>query len=253
MKASTSKRGSRRAAVVRSPSVAVLGLHRLGTPPPGSWETWFLVGEETFRRFLRVLRRGGWNVVSLDELLAGLDDPAQLPERAALLTFDDGYASAARVALRLLGEAGLPGVFFVPSDFVGRMNEFEADTDEPEEPICSEADLRALVEGGISVQSHAASHTTFSRLDRDALNDEIVRSKQALEVAVGRPVEALAYPYGDVGSSPDETAAALAAAGYRAAFGYGGGPAEPGSVDRYRIPRLALGPDSDLRRELVNG
>ena len=136
----------------------MLGFHRLGVPP-GSWETWFSVDEQTFGRFLRTLRRGGWKLISLDEFVAGLDEPSQLPERSALLTFDDGYRFSARTALRLL--AGSPAVFFVPSDFVGRTNEFEADTDEPEEPICNHEDLRALVRGGIAVQSHAASHTAF--------------------------------------------------------------------------------------------
>ena len=44
--------------------------------------------------------------------------------------------------------------------------------------------------------------------------------------------------------------AALAESGYRAAFGYGGSPFELVGADRYRLARIAMGPDTDLPAEL---
>ena len=46
------------------------------------------------------------------------------------------------------------------------------------------------------------------------------------------------------------TAAALAAAGYRAAFLYEGGPLKVPPADPYRIVRIPIGSDTDLATEL---
>ena len=251
MRASISKPGSDRAArrrVLRT--VVVLGYHKVGDPPPGSWETWYLVPEETFRRQLDDLGRHEWEVVDLERFLTGLDEPDLLPERAALITFDDGYQSTSEAALRVLREFGYPGVSFVPSDYIGRMNDFEADTDEPRERLCDVDDLRELERNGISVQSHCASHRPFSSLSESEQADELAGSKAALERTLGRRVDALSYPYGDAGRNPDATARLLHRFDYRAAFLYGGGPFAAEAADRYRLPRLAVGPDTDLAGEL---
>lgn len=45
--------------------LAVLGYHQIGPPPPGGWETWSYVPEETFADHLRLLRETGWQVIDL--------------------------------------------------------------------------------------------------------------------------------------------------------------------------------------------
>jgi peptidoglycan/xylan/chitin deacetylase (PgdA/CDA1 family) len=230
-------------------TLAVLAYHKVGNPPPASWETWYLIPETTFRGQLAELRDAGWRAIGLAELVAGLDEPGSLPERAALITFDDGYRSTGNAALRGLEDFGYPAVVFVPTDYIGGHNSFDAGTDEPEEPLCGLADLRALERRGISVQSHCASHRSLSALGPSEREDELARSKAALEAGLGRPVTAVSYPYGDPGPEPlDETLVRL---GYRAGFLYGGGPVALGEADRYRLPRIAMGPDTDLAAELA--
>jgi peptidoglycan/xylan/chitin deacetylase (PgdA/CDA1 family) len=251
MRASTSKPGSRHrpaAAAGAGAGIAVLGFHRVGGPPAGSWETWYLVREDAFRAHLDYLDDEGWVFIALRDLVAALDGRAELPARSALVTFDDGYRATGHAALRVLGERGVPAVFFVPTDHVGDTNAFEADTAEPPEPICGWDELRRLEEAGISVESHGASHAALSGLDPDERDDELRRSKAALEAALGKRVDAVAYPYGDAGGTAASTLADL---GYRVAFGYGGGPFTLGAVDRFHLPRIALGSDTDLARELA--
>jgi hypothetical protein len=50
----------------------------------------------------------------------------------------------------------------------------------------------------------------------------------------------------------EDVRAALEQAGYRAAFGYGGDPFELPADDRYRLARVAMGPDTDLRALLTS-
>lgn len=236
-------------------TLAILGFHKIGEPPADGWETWFYVPESTFVSYLGYLKQEGWQVVDIAGFLLGLAAPDALPERAALLTFDDGYRSFIKGALPRLLEFGYPSVMFVPTDFIGAHNSFDAD-DEPEEPICDWDDLRELQRLGVSIQSHGVSHRALSTLDRPAQDHEVVRSKTVLEAGLGTPVDVFAYPYGDGGMGHGwrarrrELREALVRAGYRAAFLYGGGPLQFPISDAYRVTRLAIGPDTDLESEL---
>ena len=70
---------------------------------------------------MRTLARQ-FNVIPLADAVAGLRG-GSLPARAACVTFDDGYADNAEVALPVLLRHRLPATFFVATDFIygGRM------------------------------------------------------------------------------------------------------------------------------------
>lgn len=55
-----------------------------------------------------------FNVVTMEQVIDAVERKIELPERALLLTFDDGYADNYTVALPLLEEFGLQGSFFIP-------------------------------------------------------------------------------------------------------------------------------------------
>jgi len=228
--------------------LAILGFHKIGDSP-ADWDSWFYIPERTFAGHLSCLKDEGWPVIDLEAFLRGLGAPETLPERSALLTFDDGYRSIREVALPWLVRFGYPGVMFVPTDFIGGFNSFDG-SNEPEEPICDWAELCELQRRGVSIQSHAASHRPFSKLDPAEQEREIVQSKAVLEAQLGAAVEVLAYPYGDPGADPGRLQLALKHAGYRAAFLYGGGLARLPAEDPYVLPRVAMGPDTDLKAEL---
>jgi peptidoglycan/xylan/chitin deacetylase (PgdA/CDA1 family) len=236
-------------------TLAILGFHKIGDPPPGGWETWFYIPEATFVGYLRHLRDAGRRVIDLRALLRGLVAPETLPERAAVLTFDDGYRSLLDVALPRLRAFGYPAVVFVPTGFIGGRNAFDAD-EEPDEAICDWGDLRALERAGVAVQSHGVSHRALTRLSPAELDQELGRSKAELEAGLSRTVEAFAYPYGDGGTGRRwrhkraEVRDALRRAGYRAACLYGGGVNRLPVGDAFRLARVAMGPDTDLGREL---
>jgi peptidoglycan/xylan/chitin deacetylase (PgdA/CDA1 family) len=230
--------------------VAALSYHKVGPPGPGGWETWFYIPEATFAAQLGVLRDGGWQPLDLATFVQGLADPERLPEQTALITFDDGQRSVLEVALPVLERFGYPAVLFMPTGFVGRTNTFDS---EPDEPLCDWDDLRELLRRGIAVQSHGESHRGFSQLEPQDRVLELERSKAALETELEQAVELFAYPYGDDADLPPDLREALARAGYRAAFGYGGGPFSFPVTDPYRLERVAMGPDTDLEAVLEAG
>jgi peptidoglycan/xylan/chitin deacetylase (PgdA/CDA1 family) len=232
------------------PVLAILGFHKIGGPPAGGWDTWFYVSEATFSAFLSQLRDNAWHVIDLQTFLVGLAAPASLPKRSVLLTFDDGYQSMRQVALPWLLRFGYPGLLFVPTDYIGKCNEFDAAI-EPQEAMCDWDDLRKLERHGVSVQSHGASHRRFSELASAELEEELRRSKATLEAGLGKPVEVIAYPFGDGGVNQQAVEKALERTGYRAACLYGGGPNRLPVANPYRLSRLAIGPDTNLQAVLA--
>ncbi len=236
----------------RGRTLAILGFHKIGAPPADGWETWYYIPEATFAGYLGWLGEHGWRVIDVPTLLTGLKAPDTLPERAVLLTFDDGYRSNLEVAVPVLRRFGYPAVIFVPTDYIGRHNTFDVD-EEPQEAICDWGDLRELERRGVSVQSHGASHRAFSGLTPAEQEDELHRSKAVLEDGLSKDVEVYCYPYGDDGGTPPAIREALVRTGYRAACLYSGGLNPMPAADPYRLDRITMGPDTDLRQELGIG
>jgi peptidoglycan/xylan/chitin deacetylase (PgdA/CDA1 family) len=101
--------------------LTVLGYHRI--MPPASADYAFNEGvisatPEEFARELRFLR-ANLDVLSIPQLVEGLRNPALMPQRPAVITFDDGYVDNHTHAFPLLKEAGLPACFFVCTALVG--------------------------------------------------------------------------------------------------------------------------------------
>lgn len=94
--------------------LSVLIYHRvMANPDP-------LVPAALTRRNFRWQARllSSWlNVLPMDEAIERLRDDA-LPPRAATITFDDGYADCAQVALPVLLEFGLTATFFVATGYL---------------------------------------------------------------------------------------------------------------------------------------
>lgn len=232
--------------------LAILAFHKVGEPSPGGWDTWFYTSEAEFLGYLRALRDGGWRVIDVATFLRGLVDPEIWSRRDALITFDDGYRSALEVAAPLLQRFGYPGIAFVPSSHVGRTSHaFDAESGEPEEPLCTWSELRELERRGVSVQSHGMTHRAFSRLTPEHQEEELRRSRSVLEAGLDKPVEVFAFPFGDRGGDPARVRSALARTGYKAACLHDGLVNPVPLLDPYELSRLPLGRWSDPRAELA--
>ena len=226
-------------------SVAILSYHKIGHPAPGGWDTWYYVPEDVFRRQLEYLCDAGYRFIDLPALYRGLDDPAGLPEKSALITFDDGYRNNLTAAVPIMRELVCPAVVFVPTKYIAGLNTWDAGN-EPDEPICTWDELRELEHAGVMIESHSVAHPAFSDLTPEQQDQELRESKTVLETGLGRRVEFFAYPYGDAGRDAVISESLLRKVGYRAACLYGGGAVMLPGADRFRLERLAMGPDTDL-------
>ena len=225
--------------------MAILAFHKIGKPSNGQPATWNYIPENIFVTQLKVLNKTGWKVIDLPTFMKGLSKPEFLPKRSALLTFDDGYRSMLTVTYPLLAKFRYPAVLFVPSGLVGKSNSFDRGI-EPDEAICDWKELKQLQRVGISVQSHGVTHRPFSKLSPLERRRELAFSKAQLEARLRVPVDVMAFPYGDDGRGSEPVSRMAEKIGYRAAFLYGNGVLELPAKNPYRLPRLAMGPDTDL-------
>jgi peptidoglycan/xylan/chitin deacetylase (PgdA/CDA1 family) len=232
----------------------VLSCPMRGEPPSGGWDTWYFIPQTTFAEQLDVICSSGWSVIDLPAFLRGLDDPETVSDRSVLLTFDDGHKSFRLHAFPVLRQLGLSAVCFIPTDHIGGSSTFDLGI-EPEEPLCDWDDLREMSREGVTIQSHGASHGWASLMEPLQWREEIARSKRTIEIRLGEKVETLAFPFSDPGRDAEAVDGGLREAGYRAAFLCGGGPeiVELPVRDRFRIDRLAMYRDTDLKSLLSVG
>jgi peptidoglycan/xylan/chitin deacetylase (PgdA/CDA1 family) len=98
-------------------------------------------------------------------------------------------------------------------------------------------ELRSLVAAGMGVGAHTLTHPVLSQMSSEAAWNEISESRCKLEQVIGRPVWALAYPFGDLASVTGREQEMAERAGFRCAFlnvGGGLGAAMP----RFALPRV---------------
>jgi peptidoglycan/xylan/chitin deacetylase (PgdA/CDA1 family) len=72
---------------------------------------------DRFRELCASLSASG-TAVGADDAVAMIRGGEQLPDRAFLLSFDDGFLNNLTVAAPIMAEHGIPGVFYVTSGFV---------------------------------------------------------------------------------------------------------------------------------------
>jgi len=212
----------------------ILMYHRVA--PVGSSSTVrYRVTPEAFEEQLRYLRDAGYYSVRLEDWRRALAAKRPLPGRAVLMTFDDGYFDFLTYAWPLLRRYNFSAMVFIVSDLIGQSNSWDRMYGE-EVPLLRWNEILQLQGEGVEFGSHANSHRPLTALSIDEVVREGAKSRAILERGLGRPVTALAYPYG----SEDRVIQHLVGAcGY--IFGLSCRPARSGLHDSLlALPRIEV-------------
>jgi len=172
------------------------------------------VTPEQFREQMTALKRAGFNAITLQQMLAYVEEGSPLPKNPVLITMDDGYTSNLSLAAPILEETGMCATIFVIGINEGKNfcvhtgNPLHSDRFSYEDAAvwvekgiidlqCHTYDMHQLSDQGISgrdgmlplAEEDAAAY-------RAALRADLTSFRQQRENRVSTALMALAYPYG---------------------------------------------------------
>ncbi|MBE3588687.1 MAG: polysaccharide deacetylase family protein [Thermoanaerobacteraceae bacterium] len=220
----------------------------------------FTITPRLFQEHLDAFLEHGYHVISTEKLAGFLEGKTPLPEKAVVITFDDGYRSFYRYAYPELKSRKMPATCFMITARVGKKEGGLEYLTWPE--------MREMQENGISFfvhtdHSHYIAPTTpegnpkpvlanriwlrrENRLEteeeyRKRVISDLAAARELLEEKLHQSVEQIAWPYGVYNKPLVEIAQSL---GYRFCY-----TTQPGMVtaktDPFAIPRLDVG-DADV-------
>lgn len=168
-----------------------------------------------------------YNIIGLNDYLDAVHNKKHLPNKAVVITFDDGHASNYAL-LQIIRRMQIPVTIFLCSSIVGTHRHFwfRHNTEikpqiEALKKIPNEQRLERLRQYGfvqeqeydeiqalskeqieemtpwVNFQSHTCFHPILPQSDYTTAENEIKDSKQQLEETFGLTINALSYPNGD--------------------------------------------------------
>jgi peptidoglycan/xylan/chitin deacetylase (PgdA/CDA1 family) len=168
--------------------VPILTYHNLAEQAKGR----LVLASATFREQMRYLKTNGYRVVSLGDFIEFTRLNRQIPQKAVVLTFDDGYRSFKEHAYPVLKELGFTATLFIYTDWVGAGR-----------GSLAWSDLRELAAEGFDIQAHSKTHGDLRRAlgETEAqyarrMQMELDQPQELFSKNLGRRASILAYPYG---------------------------------------------------------
>jgi len=166
----------------------ILTYHNLAEQAKGR----LVLAAASFREQMRYLKTNGYRVVSLAEFIEFTRLNRQLPQRAVVLTFDDGYHAFKDHAYPVLRELGFTATLFIYTDWVGAGR-----------ASLSWAELREMAAAGMDIQAHSKTHADLRRAQGETeaqyarrMQAELEQPQELFNRNLGRRSQILAYPYG---------------------------------------------------------
>ena len=189
-------------------AVMVLAYHGIGSASDA--EGGFAVSPERFGEHLVSLRHAGMKPVTAAQVAEAFAGGQPLPERALMITFDDGRTDALMFADPLLEQAGMTATMFVITGAASDPGLYYAGWDRLEQAARSGRwDLQSHTEGQhreqkvgrkrLPLLTSLASGESV-REYRHRVRDDLATASTALEEHVGQRPVALAYPFGAYGA-----------------------------------------------------
>ncbi|HLO10732.1 MAG TPA: polysaccharide deacetylase family protein [Pseudoneobacillus sp.] len=141
------------------------------------------VTPENFEKQMNYLKKNGFTLLTFERW-----KDINKVNKPIFITFDDGYKNnlnAYEIFRKLKDKRFQPvGTLFVISDYIGTQNRL------------TNEELKRMGDSGLfSIQSHTAIHADLTKINH--YEAELKGSKEKIEKITGKPVIALAYPFGN--------------------------------------------------------
>ena len=210
------------AAAAAASAAVILMYHRFG-------ETDFPATNTTIEQLethIQELKTGGYEVMSVGQIVNRMSTGEALPDRTVGITIDDGYKSIYTVAWPRFKAAGLPFTVFVATGHIDQGSSRHLNWDQ----------IREMRDSGVTIGHHTVSYLHMPNAEPARLEREIKDAHARFQAELGQQPGIFAYPYGEASL---ETVGIVKAAGFIAAFGQHSGVI--GSTgDMFFLPRFAM-------------
>lgn len=149
--------------------------------------------------FLRQMEylAGEFNIISLPEFYRARGDKRDLPEKLAVVTFDDGYEDNYEYAFPILNKFGIKATIFTTTGFIN--DEIDITKDHIAyrglKPL-SWKQIKEMSNSGISFGAHTHTHPILTEISLESAEKEIIQSRNVLKERLGDSIELFAYPLG---------------------------------------------------------
>jgi len=217
-------------------TVPVLRYQKFSRPRSGP----YVLTRQVFESQLAFLKREGYQVITMDQLLGFLEFTDQLPKKSVVITIDDEQDTVLDIAYPVLKKYGLPATLFIRADLIGKND------------ALTWPEVRYLSSEGLDIQCRISTFRKLKDLQIknnfnryvEELDNELSHSKATIQRELGKNCEYLAYPDG-----PANTIIVAFAKkyGFRAGF-MTKGKSNPFFVDNHRVGRSTVFGDGDLNK-----
>jgi peptidoglycan/xylan/chitin deacetylase (PgdA/CDA1 family) len=166
------------------PGVVVLLYHRVG----GGTALEIDLDAARFEEQIAIIAASG-RALTLGDALEQLASPGA-QDSAVVVTFDDGTADFAEVAVPILARYEVPATLYLATAFVEEQREFPGGG----RPVSWSALRDACSTGLVDIGSHTHTHKLLDRVSRSEAAAELDRSIDLIGDRLGRPAFDFAYP-----------------------------------------------------------
>ncbi len=171
----------------------------------------YTISPDEFRQDMEYLKKNGYTPITMTELIAWSKGEGILPEKPAMITFDDGYESFHEYAYPILQEYGFKAVISV----VGKYTDLYSETDDHHVRYshCTWEQLKEMQDSGlVEVQNHTynlhvnangrhGSHKKPGESDeayRKVLLEDVGKLQEKCYEYLGRYPNTFTYPFGQI-------------------------------------------------------
>lgn len=215
----------------------VLCYHGIGDETPQSDPHGLMTTPRRFTAHVDTLLGRGYRLVGITELWDAVTRGGRAGDGLGAITFDDGLADTLRTAGEILRGRGATATAFLTPAMFGK--------DHPDLPpghrVVRTDEVASLEPAGFEIGAHSHDHVDLPLLSAREQEDQLRRSRAALEPLVGHEVRAMAYPYG---RHDDITIDAARRAGFQIACGVNGVGGEAGRWRALSVPREPVFPST---------
>jgi peptidoglycan/xylan/chitin deacetylase (PgdA/CDA1 family) len=184
--------------------IPILMYHSISESPEEVSHPYFKTNTSprVFAHHMELLHSNNYKVIDLSEAVkmistesSGFSNPptfhhSSIPQKMAVLTFDDGFDDFRTEGFPILRHYGFPATVFLATGFVSDCGE----SFNGRKCLCW-SEVRELIACGVRFGSHTVNHPKLRHLRWDHIKNEIKDSRNTLEDRTGTRVESFSYPY----------------------------------------------------------